>query len=99
MSRILISAFTVLFLCSMFFVFQTDHHFLAGKYQDVEDFADDQYECMAQVDFQVLSYLVKECGESVGFFLFLALLSSFSVFIFIDLDCCFCAGVRRCSED
>jgi hypothetical protein len=83
----------------MFFVFQMDHHFLAGKYQDVEDFADDQYECMAQVDFQVLSYLVKECGESVGFFLFLALLSSFSVFIFIDLDCCFCAGVRRCSED
>ena len=46
-SRILISAFTVLFLCSMFFVFQMDHHFLAGKYQDVENFADDQYECMA----------------------------------------------------
>jgi len=39
-----------------------DHHFLAGKYQNVEVFSGDQYECMAKVDFSVLSYLVKECG-------------------------------------
>jgi len=39
-----------------------DHQFLAGEYQNVEVFSDDQYECMAKVDFSVLSYLVKECG-------------------------------------
>ena len=45
-----------------YFLFQMDHHFLAGEYQNVEVFSDDQYECMAKVDFSVLSYLVKECG-------------------------------------